>query len=134
MPCGPVAPWPSSPPPLCACSRSPLPGRTADGDDTLPAVSAAPPTTGGCVKAATRRLGQAPWAQGYLGLDRAWASGQGAGTTVAVLDTGVDAHHSPALAGRVEAGPDVTRGAGPSSRRSCVAPGRASARRGSPGG
>ncbi|GAB7052391.1 S8 family serine peptidase [Catenuloplanes indicus] len=44
-----------------------------------------------------------PWAQLRFDLPGAWARGRGAGTTVAVVDTGVDVT-APALAGRVLGG------------------------------
>lgn len=51
-----------------------------------------------------------PWAQQMLAPDRVWPFTQGAGVTVAVLSSGVDADH-PYLAGRVAAGYDaVARG------------------------
>lgn len=51
-----------------------------------------------------------PWAQsGYDPQNRLWPLSEGAGITVAVLDTGVEASH-PQLAGRVDDGLDLVRG------------------------
>ncbi|NDU77589.1 S8 family serine peptidase [Actinomadura sp. DSM 109109] len=47
-----------------------------------------------------------------LNVPRAWATSRGAGVTVAVLDSGVDASQ-PDLAGSVTTGPDYTHGANP---------------------
>ncbi|SNS07999.1 S8 family serine peptidase [Actinomadura mexicana] len=47
-----------------------------------------------------------------LNVPRAWETSKGGGTTVAVLDSGVDAGQAD-LAGSVTAGPDYTRGANP---------------------
>ncbi|MFI6761341.1 S8 family serine peptidase [Micromonospora sp. NPDC050417] len=52
-----------------------------------------------------------PWPQQMLGPERAWPFTQGGGVTVAVLDSGVDAHH-PQLAGRVADGFDAVAGGG----------------------
>lgn len=76
---------------------------------SAPAASAAPdlpPITPvlssyqGCRTASTVDTNDIPWAQAMLRPDRAWQHANGAGVTVAVVDTGVDAT-SPALADRV---------------------------------
>lgn len=82
----------------------------ADDSPTLPAVSSAPPSAGGCVRPSKKHSDLTPWPQRYIAPSRAWPSARGAGVTVAVVDTGVDADGAPALAGRVTAGPDVVSG------------------------
>ncbi|WP_406348061.1 S8 family serine peptidase [Streptomyces sp. NBC_00144] len=82
----------------------------ADDSPTLPAVSSAPPAAGGCVRPSKKHSDLTPWPQRYIAPSRAWPSARGAGVTVAVVDTGVDAGGAPALAGRVTAGPDVVSG------------------------
>src|SRR5687767_5955619 len=52
-----------------------------------------------------------PWPQRRLAPERAWPLTRGAGVTVAVLDSGVDATR-PALAGRVARGFDAEVGTG----------------------
>ncbi|MET7747049.1 S8 family serine peptidase [Micromonospora sp. NPDC005367] len=52
-----------------------------------------------------------PWAQQVLNPDEVWPFSQGAGVTVAVLSSGVDASH-PQLRGRVLGGYDAVRGFG----------------------
>jgi membrane-anchored mycosin MYCP len=51
-----------------------------------------------------------PWAQQQLVPQRVWPLTKGGGITVAVVDTGVDGH-IPQLAGKVQAGVDITTGA-----------------------
>ncbi|GHF44780.1 type VII secretion-associated serine protease mycosin [Amycolatopsis bartoniae] len=48
-----------------------------------------------------------PWAQQQLAPQRVWPLTRGGGITVAVVDTGVDAH-TPQLAGHVQRGVDIT--------------------------
>jgi membrane-anchored mycosin MYCP len=52
-----------------------------------------------------------PWAQQRLSPERVWPMTRGAGVTVAVIDTGVDAS-APQLRGRVFPGVDVVNGGG----------------------
>src|SRR5579859_1850008 len=53
------------------------------------------------------------WAQQMLAPQRVWPLSRGAGVTVAVLDSGVDASQ-PQLYGRVAAGTDMAGGTGDS--------------------
>lgn len=82
-----------------AAAASPLArsGVLTVADDCLPPPPAMDPGT--------------PWAQQRLAPQRAWELTRGAGVTVAVVDTGVDAR-SPQLAGRVQRGSDVVAGKG----------------------
>ncbi|WP_177247652.1 S8 family serine peptidase [Saccharopolyspora kobensis] len=72
----------------------------------LPAISPVLRSHQECRTGSTVELDEKPWAQAQLRPERAWPHGNGAGVTVAVVGSGVDAT-SPALAGRVTgAGPD----------------------------
>lgn len=73
----------------------------AAADPGLPRISTAPPRDGGCVEPSRQHPADVPWPQQYIAPSRAWDTTRGAGVTVAVVDTGVDAVRSPALAGRV---------------------------------
>lgn len=74
---------------------------------TPPLVMAHPAQAAGCAATATTVVRDVPWAQQVLAPQRAWVLTRGGGTLVAVVDTGVSAA-SPALAGAVYAGRDVT--------------------------
>ncbi|WP_157756592.1 S8 family serine peptidase [Plantactinospora sp. KBS50] len=90
------------------------PGRDGDPTDAGPGPPTGgdpPPGSGdpACVVPAAGMPDAVPWAQLRLAPTRAWTRSRGAGTTVAVVDTGVD-HAAPALAGRVLAGQDAVPG------------------------
>ncbi|WRQ81519.1 S8 family serine peptidase [Streptomyces sp. MUM 178J] len=59
-----------------------------------------------CAEASGQTAKSEPWTTSALGLPRAWQQSQGAGVTVAVVDTGVGTS-IPALSGRVEAAGDA---------------------------
>ncbi|MFC9328452.1 S8 family serine peptidase [Kitasatospora sp. NPDC057015] len=76
----------------------------------LPALAQTLPDVreNGCRKPSTRAADRTPWAQVYLHPEAAWPFGRGAGVTVAVLGSGVEAAAgtgSGALAGRLRLGP-----------------------------
>ncbi|GAA1419697.1 S8 family serine peptidase [Catellatospora coxensis] len=76
---------------------------------TLPVT--APAAAAECVGPARTVVPELPWAQQWLQPQRIWPLTQGAGVTVAVVDSGVDGQVRQ-LRGRVEAGLDVLAGGG----------------------
>ncbi|KAK1185564.1 S8 family serine peptidase [Streptomyces sp. NBS 14/10] len=72
------------------------------GSVELPAVATVLASDDPCAKASTKKAEDATWSRSTLGLGRAWELSQGAGVTVAVVDSGVGTD-IPALSGRVTA-------------------------------
>lgn len=89
-------------------TRSAL-GALLIGAATLPA--AVPAAAAECAPPARTVVPDLPWAQDWLRPQRIWPLTQGAGITVAVVDSGVDGGVRQ-LAGRVDAGLDVLAGTG----------------------
>ncbi|HWS35592.1 MAG TPA: S8 family serine peptidase [Actinoplanes sp.] len=77
-----------------------LPRVSAPASATEPARQPASATGTVCTVPSLRKVDGLPWAQLRLTPETAWTRGKGAGVTVAVLDSGIDAS-VPALAGRV---------------------------------
>ncbi|GIF14945.1 type VII secretion-associated serine protease mycosin [Actinoplanes teichomyceticus] len=71
-----------------------------------PLVVADPAAAAGCGRAGDPAPATPPWAQTRLAPDAVWPLTRGAGTTVAVIDSGVSATH-PALRGKVLRGHDL---------------------------
>ncbi|MFG2283470.1 S8 family serine peptidase [Streptomyces asoensis] len=73
-----------------------------DGPVRLPVMPARLDADAACTGASAQRATTAPWEQGNLQLTATWPFSDGAGVTVAVVDTGVSTK-APALSGRVTA-------------------------------
>ncbi|MFG3407244.1 S8 family serine peptidase [Streptomyces sp. NPDC048142] len=89
------------------------PAGAAEGEEdspSLPGIRATVTDGRPCTAKSAKRSARTPWAQSFLGIDRAWELSRGAGVKVAVVSTGADLRRVPALAGRVTAGPDVVAG------------------------
>jgi membrane-anchored mycosin MYCP len=83
-----------------ALSTASVPASAATGPGGLPGPSGDCPSSRGVAAPAGP-----PWAQRALGFASVWGLTQGAGVTVAVIDSGVDA--SPQFGNRVTIGPDL---------------------------
>jgi|GEM_PF-1290512 len=99
-----------SPPgqPASSPSASPTPTAKPSAGASRPpgtASGALPWLTSGCQASLT------DWGQPWSALDQVWSRSRGAGVTVAIVDSGVDAT-LPELTGRVTAGADIVTGAG----------------------
>ncbi|WFE28324.1 S8 family serine peptidase [Solwaraspora sp. WMMD791] len=125
-------PRPSAPAGGGPAPSSPRPGVSGQPGAGRPSAAASPsstPTPTGAPSSAASRppgtvaAGALPWltagcqaslidwGQPWPALDEVWSRSQGAGVTVAVVDSGVDAT-LPELTGRVNAGADIVTGAG----------------------
>ncbi|MEV0536395.1 S8 family serine peptidase [Kitasatospora sp. NPDC050463] len=98
--------------PAAADTPAPSSSATPSASAELPPMGQTFPDVreSGCRKPSTRTADRAPWAQVYLRPEAAWPLGRGAGVTVAVLGSGVDASAGTgtgALAGRLKLGPRV---------------------------
>lgn len=95
------------------------PGNPGSEDSpSLPGIRATLPEGRPCTAESAKKSARAPWAQSFLGVDRAWELSRGAGVKVAVVSTGADTRRVPALDGRVTGGRDVV--AGGTVRDDCV--------------
>ncbi|BCJ68650.1 S8 family serine peptidase [Polymorphospora rubra] len=95
-------------PPATGPQRAPLRPAAVPVPAAPPPVARAPQN---CAEPG-QPVTEVPWAQLALTPERVWPFTTGAGTTVAVLSSGVDAGH-PQLRGRVAAGLDAVAGSGP---------------------
>lgn len=102
QPTGTAAPSPTATP-----TRTPsaTPSAGATRPPGTVAAGALPWLTSGC------QASLIDWGQPWPTLDEVWSRSRGAGVTVAVVDSGVDAT-LPELTGRVTAGADIVTGAG----------------------
>jgi membrane-anchored mycosin MYCP len=91
---------------------------TVAGTLAAPPVGLAYAPAQGCLGAPTTTQTDVPWPQQQLAPQRAWQLSEGAGITVAVVDTGVDAN-TPQLAGRVSPGTDVMKDGGGTANDDC---------------
>ncbi|MFH9611285.1 S8 family serine peptidase [Streptomyces sp. NPDC017448] len=95
------------------------PGTPGNEDSpSLPGIRATLADGRPCTAESAKKSARAPWAQSFLGVERAWELSRGAGVKVAVVSTGADTRRVPALDGRVTGGRDVV--AGGTVRDDCV--------------
>lgn len=100
---------------LSALTAGPAYGASSATTDT---VQPLPTTSTSCLPAPTSSDSAVPWAQQQLAPQRVWPLTRGAGVTVGVVDTGVDAA-TPQLAGRVRSGTDVSTAVGGAANTDC---------------
>ncbi|MFC3995826.1 S8 family serine peptidase [Nocardiopsis sediminis] len=99
----PATPALAEPAPDTSAGAEPAPGASADAEadaEPLPAIGVAP--DGECVATSSTVVEEEPWTTPLLDLPRAWELTEGAGATVAILSSGIDAETaavSRALAG-----------------------------------
>src|ERR1044072_3030820 len=98
-------------------SRHPFAGRAgaAIAAMTLALATPAAASDAAASDSGSGALHDSEWALTALKAERAWKFSKGAGVTVAVIGTGVDATH-PDLRGRVAAGKDYVGGGSPVTR------------------
>jgi len=108
----PAAPAPAAPAPAAPAPAAPAPAAPAAPAPAAPAAPAPaasaglPGSAGDCPGThGIAAPGATPWAQQTLSFSSVWPLTQGAGVTVAVVDSGVDAN--PQFGDRVTVGPDL---------------------------
>ncbi|MFJ2867728.1 S8 family serine peptidase [Kitasatospora sp. NPDC087314] len=101
----PVAPAVPAAPAAAAVPSAPASSATAEPPPSL-AQTRQDVQQNGCLKPSERPADTAGWAQAALRPEDAWPLSRGAGVSVAVVGSGVDAA-LPALAGRLQLGPRV---------------------------
>ncbi|GAB2522413.1 S8 family serine peptidase [Nocardiopsis aegyptia] len=100
-------------PPAVADTAQPSPAASPDGAaeaQALPAIGVA--RDGECVNASSTVVAEEPWTTPLLGLPRAWELSEGAGVTIAVLSSGIDADTAAVGQALTGSGSDDCRGYG----------------------
>ncbi|MFD5918589.1 S8 family serine peptidase [Kitasatospora sp. NPDC058201] len=110
VPAAPAVPVTPGVPVAPGAASAPAAPGASPGAAELPGVAQTLPDVkqNGCRKPSARTLDRPGWAQAYLRSDAVWPLSRGAGVTVAVIGSGVDASAgsaSGALAGRLKLGP-----------------------------
>ncbi|MFF8617566.1 S8 family serine peptidase [Streptomyces sp. NPDC015350] len=105
---------------LLLLSPAAAPAVAAEEADSpsLPGVPATLADGRPCTPGSAKKSARLPWAQSFLGIDRAWELSRGTGVKIAVISTGADLRRVPALKGGVTGGQDVV--AGGTVRDDCV--------------